>query len=207
VGEYLAEARAANVQPPFKKSITTLGLAMTMCMAFATASSMSVMRDLRDMTPEQKSSARAMVLPGYGKAMPAAPLTDENSTKTLAVAFHFRSRSPIDLATLKKDDTASATLERIVTETMGPQFIDDLQKYMSATNLERGKKGELPMAPPDKMHFELSFAEYSDLFFAKESHPVFTVSKDVDIPTSVTQLNDTGTSGTQPLDEKTTAAE
>lgn len=183
---YLAEAREADARPPLKASIMALGIALTMCMAFATAQAMAVMRELRDLTADERSRARAMVLPGYGKAMPAPPLNENTTTETVAVAFHFRKRTPLDISTLRSDPVTTATLERMISDTFGPEFYEDMGKYLAATNLERGKRGELPMAPPSKLHFELSFAEYADMFFAKESHPVYTLSRDVDIPSTAT---------------------
>jgi len=183
---YLADARQANQQPPLKRSITGLGLALTLTMAFATASAMSAMTELRDLPEDQRERARAMVIPGYGRAMPAQPLSDPATTHTVAVAVHLRKRTPIDMDALKANPETSATLDRIISNIVSEEYIEGLHKYASAVNLERGKRGELPMQAPSKIHFELSYAEYADLFFARESHPVYTLSRVFDIPTTAT---------------------
>ena len=73
VAEYLSDVRQANQQAPQKKSVTTLGLAMTGCLAIATAMAMSLMTHLRDMSADQRQRTENMVLAGYGMARPARP--------------------------------------------------------------------------------------------------------------------------------------
>lgn len=189
VAAYLADVREANQRPPLRRSVTALGIALTASLAFATAVSMSIMTQLRDLTPDQRARAESMLLPEYGRALPAPPLNDPGTTATVPVTFHFRSRAPIDVAELKVDSTSTITLEQLIANTTtSPDFIKHMQEYVSSANVERGKRGELPMEVPTNIQFEVSFVEYADMFWAKEAHPVYTLTKVVDMPASVTEL-------------------
>lgn len=189
---YMAEVRTANQQPPQRRSILGLGFALTGCLAIATVIAMNLMTQLRDLTPEQRSRAEDMVLPGYGRAMPAPPVNNPETTATVPVSFHFRSRSPIEVSALKADPATSATLDRLVNAVTGPQFIGHIREYISSANLERGKRGELPMDLPSNIQFEVSFVEYADMFWAREPHQVYTLSRKIDIPTTLTQMSTPG---------------
>jgi hypothetical protein len=204
VAEYLAGARQANERPPQRGSILFLGGALSVCLAFATASGISVMRDLKAFTPEQTASFQARTYPGFGMAVPAATL-EQVSTDTLPLALHFRRRGPIDVAALKSDPRTSETLNRLIAAVSGPDLTEAVQQYVSTANLERGQKGQLPIAAPTRMHFEMSFAEYADLFFAKESHPVLTLSQDFDLPTTATATSETSATASAANISTTTA--
>jgi uncharacterized RDD family membrane protein YckC len=187
VAEYLASAREAATQAPVKKSVTALGFAMAICLAFAAASSMEVMRQLRDLSPADKDRARAMVQPPYGRAWPAPPKEDTPTTGILPVNFNFRKRGKVDVAAIKADTETTRTLDRLIGATMSSGFAQELQEYMSSANLDRAKRGEKPTSAPEKLKFELGYAEYADLFFAAETHPVYTIGRIVDIPTTATK--------------------
>ncbi len=187
VGTYLAEVRVASRMPPQKRSITSLGLGLTICLAFAAASSISVMRELRDLAPTDRERVQAMVVPDYGRAWPAPPLNEANTTETIPVSYHFRKRGRIDVPALKTDPATTATLERMIATTTGPDFIDKVRDYINMSNMDRMKRGDAPTSPPKRIEFELSFVEYADLFFAREAHPVYTLSRSIDLPTSFTE--------------------
>ncbi len=188
VAAYLADVRTASLEPPLRRSITTLGLALTVCMAFAAASSISIMRQLRDLTPVARERVQALVVPQFGRAWPAPPLSEAVTTETIPVSFHFRKRGHVDAEALKADVATTGTFERLIANTTGPDFMEEIQDYINSSNMDRMKRGEAPTSAPERIQFELSFVEYADLFFAKEAHPVYTLSREIDLPTSITEL-------------------
>lgn len=187
VGAYLADVRGASQAPPLRRSITALGMALTICLAFAAASSISLMRQLRDLTPTARERVHALVVPEFGRAWPAPPLNEASTTETIPVSFHFRKRGVMDVAALKADPATTATLERLIANTTGPDFMDEIRDYINSANMDRLKRGEGMTSPPRSIQFELSFVEYADMFFAREAHPVYTLSRSIDLPTSVTE--------------------
>lgn len=198
VGEYLAEARVAAQSAPMRRSVTSLGFALAISLAFAAASSMEVMRQLRDLDPAARERAQAMIDEDYGRAWPVPPRDDTPTTGVLPVNFNFRKRGRLDVDAIKADANSTATLDRLISATMGPGFIDELQQYLSSANLDSARRGEGMTSMPTTMRFDMSYAEYADLFFAAEAHPVYSLTRDVDIPTTVTESlpGDAPTSGT-----------
>lgn len=187
VGEYMADAREAAQAPPMRRSITSLGFAMAICLAFAAASSMEVMRQLRDLDPAERERAMAMIDADYGRAWPVPPRDDTPTTGVLPVNFNFRKRGNMDVDAIKANTNTTATLDRLISATMGPGFIDELKQYLSSANLDNARRGEGMTSVPTTIRFEMSYAEYADLLFAAEAHPVYSLTRDVDLPTTVVE--------------------
>lgn len=189
VAEYLREARTAAALPPRKPSITSLGFAMTICLAFAASSAVSAMMVLRDASPDDIEQASAMISPVYGRAWPARPSDDNPTTGVLPATYQFRKRGYRDVEQIKADPEAHEALDRLIAATTGnPRFIDMLKEFLTSDSVDRMRRGEDLTSVPLKLRFELSFTEYADLFFAREAHPVYTLTKDVDMPESVTKI-------------------
>lgn len=190
VGEYLAGAREAAAFPPVKKSITSLGVALALCIAFAAASSLEVMRQLKDTPAEEKARMQALLVPGYGHAWPVPPPEDAATTSTVPLNFQTRKRGRLKVEQVKADATTS-TLNRVIDATLNSTFADKMQEYLASANMDRMRRGEQPTSAPEYLNFELAFTEYADLFFAAEAHPVYTISQKVDMPTTAVLTTET----------------
>lgn len=187
VAQYMTDARAAAARPLIRKSVTGLGFALVVCMAFAAASSLEVMRQLRDLSDEERQRAQAMVHPPYGRAWPAPPTDDTPTTAVLPVTLNFRTRGKLDIESIKAEGNPNQTLERIIGATLSSNFTNELRDYLNSANFDRARRGEQATSIPERLKFDVGYAEYADLFFASEAHPVYTISRTVDMPTTVAQ--------------------
>lgn len=188
---YLSQVRTAAQAPPLRRSVSTLGFALAICLAFAAASSMEVMRQLRDLTPEERLRAQAMVQPPYGRAWPVPPRDDSPTTGVLPVTFHFRKRGYLDVEQVRTDANSTATLDRMITAvTKGPGFAEEVQQYLQSAAFDQARRAEKPTSAPEAIRFTMGYAQYADFFFASEAHPVYSLSRDVDIPTTAALQSD-----------------
>lgn len=183
VAEYLAGARTAGAHPPVKKSITSLGVALALCMAFAAASSLEVMRQLKNLPDDEKSRMQALLVPDYGHAWPVPPQEDAATTSTVPLNFQTRKRGRLNPEQVKADVTTT-TLNRLIGATLNSTFSEKMQEYLASANMDRMRRGEQPTSAPEHLNFELAVTEYADLFFASEAHPVYSISQKVDMPTT-----------------------
>lgn len=186
VQEFLAGARTAGKEPPLRKSAIGLGFALTLALAFAVVSSMEVRKQLGSLSPEELYRARAMVDPEFGRAWPVPPVDDVSSTETLPVTLNFRKRGHLDLDQVRNSDTTQ-TLQRVISATLSANFTEELREYLNSANYYRARRGEDPTSVPENLQFDIGYAEYADLFFAAEAHPRYTISRTIEMPTTVTE--------------------
>lgn len=207
VAAYLAEARPYVSRAPRTVSIVALGTGVMLCLAYGAVSLSSINKEIKNMSVETSQRMKGYLIEGYGRPMPWGSDADEASTETIRVDFHYRKRTPIDLAALKSDPRTTAALEWLIADRTGENFAEEFKEFMQAANAKRAREGMTPMEFPRRLAFEVSFVELADLYFARESQVVYSLAKTVDMPTTFTETATTSTAAAATATTATAASE
>ena len=174
--EFLRSARETH--NPARARNAQLGLVLSIA-AFQVLAGIMVWQESRylaGITDEQRAEIvevrKAFALDGFigpfGQGMepageaPATTGTATADTPTSAVVFQYRSRGPIDVETLKKNDRAMSMAAAIT----------QWQVRLIDRSLERA---EIRDKIPPTMYYRTAFAEHVDLFFVWQSREVYGV--------------------------------
>lgn len=188
--EYLRGARTPLSQQEQRKPQIAFAVMAALFLTIGGAQYIQFSRYARELSPVDRSQVlaqrRAFHVAGFGQPAPVAPegqrMIDNSSTSTQEMevaAFEYRRRAPFTAEEVRANPEAISALDRVIEAHSGPEFQDRLFAHLNELNKKLIMRGEKPTTAPQRLKFEITFAEHADLFFARQSFPVLTETRTV----------------------------